>query len=222
MKKLIFKTAFITLGILLILAVSAFGIVSFVAPSVMMRFFDSIGFEGLSGDYAYQQYQISGDLDYLARSFEIAATWERDSKASDRFDEFYGEDGSARRDEFAKYCIRQNVLQKDEDIPETVNAFDYRYAVCAQASLVKYRLASTEEEKAEVADFAVSETGANLTPECAIVVLCTSDEVASDAPFCEMLLERVESERKFNQQNELYRTIIRFLEENSKEENSDE
>ena len=56
MRKIIFKTIFITLGIVLILAISAFGILSFAAPKTMMQFAASLGLDAISGDYAYQEY----------------------------------------------------------------------------------------------------------------------------------------------------------------------
>ena len=50
MRKIIFKTIFITLGIVLILAISAFGILSFAAPKAMMNFSASLGLDAISGD----------------------------------------------------------------------------------------------------------------------------------------------------------------------------
>lgn len=217
MKKLIFKTASITLGVILVLAISVFGIMSFVAPSAMMRFFDSIGLESISGDYAYQQYQISGNIDYLARSFEIAAIKEKDSVASERFNEFYGEEGSDRRQEFLQYCRSQNQTAISSgngfQMPQTVLNSDYRSYVCAQAALVKYRLSTDEEEKAEVCDFAISETDAEITPLSPLIALVEDPSVLADSQFCAMLLQKMRSEEKFNRENEFYVSIIKSLEE---------
>lgn len=73
MKKTITRTALITLGITLIVAIAVFGIVSFCLPSVMMDFTASLGMKSLSGDYAFQEYERSGNIDCLVRSFVIAA-----------------------------------------------------------------------------------------------------------------------------------------------------
>lgn len=74
MKKLILKTAFITLGVTIVLAFAVFGIVSLVAPAQMMELTLSLGLERIGADYAYQEYERSGDTVYLARAFEICAT----------------------------------------------------------------------------------------------------------------------------------------------------
>ena len=83
MRKIVFKTIFITLGIVLILAISAFGILSFAAPKAMMNFSASLGLDAISGDYAYQEYRRSGDIDYLAYAFEVAANEGRPAAAAE-------------------------------------------------------------------------------------------------------------------------------------------
>lgn len=216
MKKLIFKTALITLGVTLILAVSVFGIVSYVAPSAMMRFCDSLGLESISGDYAYQQYQISGDMDYLARSFEIAAMREKDAVALERFDEFYGEDGSERRSAFVDYCASQDSEESAIYVPSSDLNSDYRSYVCAQATLVKFRLAVTQEERQNVCTFAVRETGAEIALLSPLSALAEEKSVTDDSDFCFMLLGEIRSERKFNVSNERYLYIVNLLEEASK------
>ena len=83
MRKLVLKTALITLGVVLVLAVAAFGVISLCAPAVMCDFTLSLGMESVSADYAYQEYQRSGDLAYLARSVELAAG-RNDAKAEEQ------------------------------------------------------------------------------------------------------------------------------------------
>ena len=73
MRKIVLKTAIITLGVTIILAVAVFGIVSLIAPAQMMRLTLSLGLDRIGADYAFQEYERSGDVDYLARSFEICA-----------------------------------------------------------------------------------------------------------------------------------------------------
>ena len=213
MNKLILKTALITLGIALILAVSAFGIISFCAPAVMMRLFDSVGLENISGDYAYQQYQISKDISYLARSFEVAAAYENNSLALERFNEFYGEDGSEQRASFAEYCTQQNEVELPKGVPE----YDYRSYVCAQAAVVKYRLALTDEEKEAVVTFALSETGDEFSAECPVVALSVESAEKEDGDFCSRLLSGIRSERRLNGENEYYQNIVKILEDASNE-----
>ena len=212
MKRLIFRTAIITLGVALILAVSVFGIVSFVAPHAMMRFFDSLGMETISGDYAYQQYQISGDIDYLARSFELAAANDKDSVADGRFDELYGEVDSERRAAFYEYCTAQNKSVGD-DLPAEVRGFDYRLVVCSKAAIVKYRLAETEEQKEALCDFVIEETGYDFTTDCPAVALSAEAASRKDRAFCTLLRFRLMSENKFNTQNTHYINIMKILED---------
>ena len=67
MRKLVLKTALLTLGVLLVLAVAVFGVLSLCAPALVCDFTASLGMETVSADYAYQEYQRSGSLSYLAR-----------------------------------------------------------------------------------------------------------------------------------------------------------
>ena len=217
MKRLIFKTAIITLGVVLILAVSVFGIVSFVAPHAMMRFFDSLGMDTISGDYAYQQYQISGDIDYLARSFELAAAGEKDAVAAVRFEELYGEENSEQRAAFYEYCSAQNNAETDKSLPEEVRGFDYRSVVCAKAAIVMYHIAETEEQKDALCDFVIQETEFDFTTECPAVVLAAEAASQKDREFCAKLRFRLMSENKFNTQNTHYINILKILEDASHE-----
>ena len=52
MKKLILKTAFITLGVTIVLAFAVFGIVSLVAPAQMMELTLSLGLDRIGAVYA--------------------------------------------------------------------------------------------------------------------------------------------------------------------------
>ncbi|MGN1077299.1 MAG: hypothetical protein ACI4ST_02170, partial [Candidatus Gallimonas sp.] len=156
MKKLVLKTAIITFVVTAVLAIAAFGVTSFLAPSVMMRFTASLGLESVSGDYAYQEYERSGDLSYLARSFLIAADRDSDKKANERFTVLYGEDGSERREAFSAYCAEYTV--DDSSLPESARGLEYRMYLCGRAAVVRYRLADGAEAEGAVCDFAVSET----------------------------------------------------------------
>ena len=218
MRKVIFKTIFITLGIVLILAISAFGILSFAAPKTMMNFASSLGLDAISGDYAYQEYRRSGDINYLAYSFEVAAVEGRPESAAERFEEFYGNEG------FADYCTAQDGLELGEDIPDV----NYRSYACSLGAEVMYKVADTDEEKLEVYDFALSETSGEFESPNPVSSLSLAACEADDSAFCGVLLENITSEDKFDALREqaaieggasqtegyaLYLEIIELLEE---------
>ena len=73
MKKIIVRTALITLGITLIMAIAVFGIVSFCFPASMMEFTASLGMKNLSGDYAYLYFAGWGFLFCFVGSLVIGA-----------------------------------------------------------------------------------------------------------------------------------------------------
>ncbi len=209
MKKIILKTALITFGVTIVLAISLFGIVSFCAPASMMRFCESIGLENISGDYAYQEYQNTKKLDYLAHSFEIAADHGSYSVADERFEELYGESGSERRQEFAEYCAQQDNSALNEKVPD----FGYRAYLCGQAATVKYHLALTDDEKSAVCDFAIGETAEALSEDSPVISLAVACIDNKDGDFCSLLLGKVEGERKFLKENAHYQNLVKFLEE---------
>ena len=209
MKKLILKTALITFGVTLILAVSLFGIVSFCAPASMMRFCESIGLESIGGDYAYQEYQNTKNLAYLAHSFELASEKGNYALADERFEELYGQEGSETRIAFIAYCKEQN----NSSLPDGVPDYDYRSYLCGRAAGVKYHLAETVDEKAAVCDFAILETGAELSQDSPLFSLALAAIDGGDKAFCTLLLGRVRAETKFKQENVHYQNLIKFLEE---------
>lgn len=217
MKKLIVKTALITFCVALVVAVSAFGIVSLAAPSVMMRFCDSLGMETISADYAYQNYQLKGDIDSLARSFEIAASSNNDAVAVDRFEEFYGEDDSEQRVVFATYCRQQDEAQASESMPADLSEYGYRSVVCAKAAVARYHIAESEEEKISVCEFATRESHFELSAESPVVVLAAECVSKDDAAFCLLLHDSIASNAKFNKENSTYLQIMKSLEETSHE-----
>lgn len=222
MRKIVFKTIFITLGIVLILAISAFGILSFAAPKAMMNFSASLGLDAISGDYAYQEYRRSGDIDYLAYAFEVAAVEGRPAAAAERFEEFYENEG------FASYCTEQDGQELGEDIPK----LNYRSYACGLGACALYAVAETDEEKLEVYTFALSETSEEFEPSNPVVSLALAACEADDAEFCGIILDNLENEDKFNELRkqatledasqrtegyELYLEIIDLLEEAANE-----
>ncbi len=211
------KTAFITFGAALVLAVLAFGIISLVAPSVMMRFCDFLGMETMSADYAYQNYQLKGDIDSLARSFELAVSSNNDAAAVIRFEEFYGEDDSEQRVVFATYCRQQDEEQTEETLPEGLSEYSYRSVVCAQAAIARYHLAQTEEEKTEICEFATRESESELSAESPLAALAAECVSQEDAQFCAILRITIVGNAKFNKENETYIQIMKSLEDASHE-----
>ncbi len=188
MRKIVFKTIFITLGIVLILAISAFGILSFAAPKAMMSFSASLGLDAISGDYAYQEYRRSGDIDCLARAFEIAAIEGRPEAAAERFEEFYGNEG------FTDYCKAQDEAEREEETPE----WDYRTYACSLGAEAMYKVAETEDEKLEVYNFALSETSGSFEPSNPLCALSYAAAAAGDGAFCKVLLDGIGKEQKFD------------------------
>lgn len=203
MKKLILKTAFITLGVALILIISVFGIVSFCAPKAMMALTASLGLESISGDYAYQEYQQSSDIDCLARSFEIAAENKNDLVAYERFEYLYA------HEQFDDYCNEQGVITMK--LSSYTLSIDYRCYVCARGACVQYRVAKTDEEKAEAYLFAVSETNKTFTAENPVFMLALEAAEANDKIFCTYLLENLSKEQF--EENDNYLNILTILEE---------
>lgn len=188
MRKIVFKTIFITLGIVLILAISAFGILSFAAPKAMMNFSASLGLDAISGDYAYQEYRRSGDINYLAYAFEVAANEGRPDAAAERFEEFYENEG------FTDYCKAQNGEDLGEDIPK----LNYRSYACGLGACALYAVAETDEEKLEVYTFALSETSGEFEGNNPLCSLSSAAAGAGDAAFCKTILDNMQKEQKFN------------------------
>lgn len=188
MRKIVFKTIFITLGVVLILAISAFGILSFAAPKAMMSFTSSLGLDAISGDYAYQEYRRSGDIEYLARAFEIAAFEGRSDAAAERFEELYENEG------FSDYCKAQDGVELGEDIPEN----NYRSYACSLGASALYAVAETDDEKLEVYTFALSETSGEFEENNPLCSLSSAAAGAGDAAFCKTILDNMQKEQKFN------------------------
>ena len=188
MRKIVFKTIFITLGVVLILAISAFGILSFAAPKAMMSFTSSLGLDATSGDYAYQEYRRSGDIEYLARAFEIAAFEGRSDAAAERFEELYENEG------FSDYCKAQDGVELGEDIPEN----NYRSYACSLGASALYAVAETDDEKLEVYTFALSETSGEFEENNPLCSLSSAAAGAGDAAFCKTILDNMQKEQKFN------------------------
>lgn len=204
MKKLVLKTAFVTLGVTLILAIAVFGITSFCAPRVMMNFTASLGLTGISGDYAYQEYERSGDMECLARSFEIAAKNGELRAADERFRLLYGDEA------FGEYCAaKEDPAITDDGV--TLSSTSYRAYLCSRAVSVRYRLAKSGEEKRQALDFALGETPTEFPDVNPVVSLAVEALRAEDGAFCGELLVAVRA-GAFDE-NARYTNIVILLEE---------
>ncbi|MCI9504931.1 MAG: hypothetical protein HFE26_06045 [Clostridia bacterium] len=211
MKKLIFKTAFITFGVALIFLIAIFGIVSFSAPVAMMEFTASLGLDGISGDYAYQAYASTAGgekLSYLVRAFEISVENGNNRTARSRFEELFGEDGSERRTEFEEFC-REWKPGEDGDVSVPFQNYSYRGYLCGTAANVYYRLAKTEEAKAKAFEFAFAQTPALDCGNSPVRYLALESALAHDAEFCVDIYERLQSDEY--ERNEAYGQIEDIL-----------
>ena len=200
--KLVLKTILLTLGVIVILALSVFGVASLLAPVTMMQFTDSLGLRAISGDYAYQEYLRSEDISYLSRAFLIAADVRSDETAAERFEELYA------RKEFPAYCEEQdNKVEK----PGEMQGFSYRAYLCGIAAQVRYRLMRSEEEGDAVLAFAAEETGEDFPQGNPFVALTVAAAGEKDAAFCARIKAALE-ERSYPQNADL-ENIIAIREE---------
>ncbi len=193
-KNIVFKTIFITFGVVLILAIAIFGIVSLAAPATMMTFTRSLGLRQVSGDYAFQEFERSGSIAYLADSFVVSAETKRDQTAEERFKLLYAYDKNGTT--FEEFCKEQDkvITQESADGEETPYAEGtYRAYVCGLAACVRYRLADSEDAKKEVITFALSETDASFPVMCPATALAMEAVKAEDESFCKELLAALEA-----------------------------
>ena len=208
MKKTIISTALITLAISLVMAIAVFGIVSFCFPYVMMDFTASLGLKNLSGDYAYQEFERSGDMDCLVRSFIIAAEQGSDRTADNRFVILYGDDESEARGQFEKYCASYQVdYSSAGNVEGSIRSY-----ILGLASRVKYRLAKTSDEKRQDAcAFAIRTTEKSFPQGNPAMYLAIEAIEHKDSAFCEML--HAELAGAGFEENADYLAIIKLLDE---------
>lgn len=200
MKKLIVKTALITLGAAILLGALLIVILSFSAPKVMMDLTASMGMESVSGNYAYGEWERSGDLDCLARSFLIAAKHD-DETALVRFEALYADEG------FSAYC--EAGAPMDEAIDEgKLPDYSYRDYLTGTAARVKYRLAKTDAEKKAAIDFAVSETDEAFPEGNPLIALAA--EILQEGSGADLLAALRAGDFAHNEQ---YEAIVKILEE---------
>ncbi len=201
MKKLLLKTALLTVAVTVILSMSLFGIMSLLAPSVMMDFTANIGLKSISGDYAYQEYERSGSIDCLARSFIVSADAGHNRTAEKRFDLLYA------REDFGEFCAEQD---KHSGLMAPVH-YSYRGYVCGLGAYVRYRTAENDAEKAAAVQLAIDETDPAFPQGNSTLVLAVKAAAAEDTQLCEALLAQMQAAQF--ESSEDYRNIIRMLEE---------
>ncbi|MDE6058657.1 MAG: hypothetical protein K2G44_01290 [Clostridia bacterium] len=199
MKKVILKTAFITLGATIVVLVAVFGLMSLWAPAVMMDLTASLGLDAISGDYAYQEYERSENIEYLARSFIISAHTGNDRKAVKRFELLYG------NEKFDSFCEEQEPIKITES-----TSLSYRSYVCAQGVCVKYRTCSSQSEWAGICQFAIDETDPSFPVGNPVAVLANEARSNEDKEFCKQLLGSFADEQKFAGAGD-YDYVMKFL-----------
>lgn len=204
MRKLVLKTAFITLGVVIVLAVAAFGIASLCVPAAMSDLAYSLGMDLMSADYAYQEYERSGDLAYLARSFELTATNGRDGKAEERFDLLYAADG------FEALCLARDEASSPVTVGGEEITYSYRDYICGLGACVKYRLAADDASREEALSLALSETESEFPAGNPVYMLATQAAGNADSAFCVRILQALE-EGGF-EKNGRYENLVNILE----------
>lgn len=203
-KKLVVKTSFVTLGVCLILLLSLFGVLSLCVPYEMAEFTNSLGLETLSGDYAYQEYERSGDIEYLARSFEVAAVHGGARKAETRFEVLI------KHEKFEELCASRDAQMSSD------GSYKYRNYIYGYGACVKYRLAETENDKRKVCKFAIAETEEEFLPLNPVRQLAVEAVMKKDSVFCKLFLEEIDAAEKTFRENEDYTSIRKYLEECAK------
>ena len=211
MRKIVLKTALVTLGVVIVLAVAAFGIASLCIPATMSELTYSLGMDLISSDYAYQEYERSGDLAYLSRSFELAAANGRDQKAEKRFDELYAADG------FDEMCAQRDAQTPPVVVGEEEIRYSYRDYVCGLGACVKYRLANDEQTRAEAIALSVENTSKEFRSGNPVYLLATEAAGRADSVFCAQLLIAIE-QADF-EQNNLFTDLVNILEVIADEQN---
>lgn len=199
MKRLILKTAAITLGGIILLGAIVLAILSVSAPAFMMDFTSSLGMEKASGKFAYETYERTGDLDCLARSFLISAEYGEDEKALGRFETLYGADG------FSDYCASQTPAM--EGIP----AYSYRDFLTGTAARLYFRTASSNEEKAAALAFALKETDGGFSDGNPLIAIASEASEAGDKAFLREILSAAQGLEVG--ENETYARFLQNLEE---------
>ncbi len=193
------KTALITLGVVLVMAVALFGVVSLCAPALMSDFTYSLGLDAVSADYALQEYRSSGDLVYLSRAFERTCGRD-DAQAEECFDLLYADEG------FEELCAA-----RERELPASALPAGYRGYIAGLGACVKYRLADTQEEKEAALLLAAAETDAAFPASNPLYRLALEAAAKEDAAFSQRLLSAL-SDASYAH-NTHYTKIVNILQE---------
>ena len=200
MRKLVFKTMLVTLGVVIVVAIALLGVLSMCAPAAMCDFTYSLGMGSISAGYAYQEYQRSGDLNSLARSVELLAGTD-DEKTVERFDLLYQAEG------FEEMC----ALRDEQNVATVKLLGSYRDFILGVGVRAKYRLADTQEEKTEILRFALAQTEREFPVANPLYALSVEAALHEDEEFCARILESFESVAF--EQNAGYTKIVTILKE---------
>ncbi len=204
-KKHVWQTILLTIGVVLILAVSAFGVASLTVPAAMMDLTASMGLTSISGDYAYQEYERSGDVGCLARSFIISATDKNYKMAEKRRAVLYADEG------FESFLAEQGDIVVTDNKGEEVGRVAYADYCNGLAATVRYHTAD-EESMSEVITFAVEKTAQEFPRQNPALMLSVEVARAGDKTTGSALLSAMEG-ANFDRENQDYQNIIHILED---------
>lgn len=183
MKKLILKTAFITLGAALVFVALVFVIVSSVSPVTMMNLTASMGMDGASGDYAYSAYSRTEEISYLAYSCEMAAIGKENKSVIGRSEELF-----AREEEFASYCAERDGTP--DKVPESISKYvagSYAQYLYGQYVCALYRTGETD----KAVEFAIGAAESEFSENNAAIALAMECREQGDKEFCKTYAERL-------------------------------
>lgn len=200
MKKIIIKTVLITLGIAVLAAVSVFGLCSFFSPASMMRICSEIGLDSVSADYAYAEYERSGEVSYLAYSCSVAAEAGNDRAAVTRFGILYSLDGEV----YLAFCKEQDDAVDPALQPLISGSYDQYLNGLYVRSM--YRTGNGEDALQRAAEH----TDASFPDNNPFITLALDAIGKNDTDFCKSILLAV---RTLGYETQSYQDFINFLEE---------
>ncbi len=130
LKNIILKTALITLGVVIALAVVMFAILSLAFPGTLCGWCEQLGNYGFAVKYASLYYSYTGDVADLARCAEDGILSGKNGYITEYCTKLVDDEG------FPEYCTLRDE-QMAEDLPEL--SFSYRQYIYGAAAEAYYR-----------------------------------------------------------------------------------
>ncbi len=204
MKNIVFKTIFLTLAVVIVLTISIFGIASLTVPAFMTDFTASLGLTEISGDYAFQEYERSGEVTYLVRSFLVAAHAERYELADER----YGFIEKVDEEELTESC---EEIDENSDLHEAIEGFTCKNYVYGNAAVTKYHLAKTDDARTAALTLAIQKTEHGFPQGNPVLILAVDVSARKDEAFSREMVQKMQAAGF--EENKRYQDIIKLLEE---------